>query len=248
MKIEGAEEYHALFADFLNELIGDDWQSASIRIFFFWKSGAFRLDHFYMDVSGEQRKSEGSIIDRDISTDPILKGLIDLKNLTIEMNQAKWNVFEFDISKNDNEKLNVYWDSEKETLLNPTLEPDEDSFADALLNAPELLAKKLIRMDYTSDDSLKPWYYIQNVEVGIKSIVQEMIEEGSELEMRDFELIDFNRSSWRELEKLIQTKVLEDSEFKIMLDGTWDRINRRYSKARFTYNFKGTASSFDIEL
>lgn len=248
MKVQSADAYYHFFSSFLEELIEDQWQSASLRIFFFWEDMSFQIGHFYVDLNGNRQKSLVSIIKRGISTDSLEEGLEELKKLTIEKGLPKWNVFEFDILVTGNSRLDVYWSEEKEMINNPILEPDEDSLADALLSDPEMLANKMLRMDYTSEYSLKPYYYVQHFGTGIKAIVKEMVKEGSAFDEDDFELIDFDQPRWYELETLVREKGSEDSEFRIMLDGNWGKLNRRFTTAKFRYIYKGDTYPFDIDL
>jgi len=248
MEIRGAEVYHHHFTEFLEEVILDEWVEATVELFFYWESGGFRLDHFYHDKQGERKKFPGSLNKRGISQRGLLKATEALKKLTIQNDQEKWNVLAFQLGANRNERLKVHWDQNLENEYNPQVEPDRDSLIDARLSSPDYLESKVLRQDFDSKSSTRPYYFIQKPEVGIVEIVRSMIEEGSELQMVDFELIDFGKSKWGELEELVKSGKERDSEFKMMLDGDWDSVNRRYMNAKFTYMLEGQEYNFEILL
>ena len=168
--------------------------------------------------------------------------------MTLKAGGEKWNVLLFECSKNGNRSLTVSWDQELEASYNPDDDIDRDSRADAELFDPHNIAKMPIQADHTTPNSIIPFYFIRRPQIGIKEIVRLMIDHGSELEMSDYELFNFEDPIWAKLDQLVVEKKAEDPDFKMMLEGDWDAENRRFTMARFTYVFKGVEFPFNVPM
>lgn len=243
MNIKGIEPHLSRVHDFLHEVMRDNWNRAKVRIYFKWDTGALSVKMSFIDVEGV----EGVIEDR-LSLFKVRKDILEIKKMTIAQHLPKWNFLEYSLDKQTGTGYKVYWNQEEETRRNPVIEYDEESEIESRIHASINQADKLIIRDDKSEYSLKPFYFIKRVDRGIRAIVHEMIVEGSELDLEDFELIDFNQYRWRDLEKIVREKMSLDPEFKMMLDGDWDTKNERFTMAKFKYVFKGVEYPFDIPL
>lgn len=247
-RITGAEAHHQTFIDFLEELILNDWEQATVNIFYFWIEERYIVDHHYLDKEGNEQKEYESLLNRKDAIPDLSDTLNLLKDLTLKSGGEKWNVLQFKYSKSGDLSIIVSWDQELELRNNPDDPVERDSRADAELFDPHNIAKMPIESDHTSPNSIMPFYFIRRPQLGIKKIVRLMIEHGSELEMDDYEQLDFEDPVWARLDQLVVEKKAQDPDFKMMLDGDWDPEKRRHTMARFTYVFKGKEYPFNIPM
>ena len=224
--------------DYSSGQMSSDRRCVYVVINFNWESTSFTSECTFQNLQGKMEPLEESLPLRDVHK-LLLKG----KEKTKIEGLTKWNLIQCQFDSEGNFKHSVSWSEPKVRHVQYDLEDE----IEAGINEPDV-SKKLIIRDVHSRYSLKPFYYINRPEVGIKPIVKQMIEEGSELDMVDFDLIDFNQPKWKELDDLVVARTKEDSQFRMMLDGDWDNVKRRFTTAKFTYIFNGHHFPFDIPL
>ncbi len=170
----------------------------------------------------------------------IIRGIVN--HLVSE--STEWNIFEYELSRDQSAKWSTYWDAEREAIEKA---PVFDENAEAEFVDESIFADSDIEMDYTSTDSLRPWYFMKSTNTSMEVIVSTMVEQGSELDTEDLEDLDFSQEGWSRIFSRLVEVVDGSTEVKIRIDEEFNPETKAIQVVLFYISIDGEVEVIRLE-